>query len=84
MFHMKYLFYFILLHGIVTTPQINLYQTDRASQNNGDALKHNCLRVSVSFGQILNIGEVIAYCMSKSPTHFDIKTNYSFSIFTFT
>jgi hypothetical protein len=48
MFHLKCFCYFILVHLIVSTPQINLYYTDWVSQSeseNDNALQHDCLRV---------------------------------------
>jgi hypothetical protein len=77
MFHMKYLFYFILLHLINSAPQINLYYTDRINENESDAdnLRHNCLRVAdpdirvhYERDDYLGVRALASYCMSELPS----------------
>jgi len=47
MFHVKHLFYLMLLQLISPTPPINLYFTDSVSESeSNDALQHDCLRVN--------------------------------------
>jgi hypothetical protein len=47
MFHVKYLFYFILIHFIIATPQLNLYYTDGVREIDNE-LQHNCLHIDVT------------------------------------
>ncbi len=64
MFHLKYLFYFILIHFIIATPQINLYYTDELSGSESDnALQHNCLRIPVIKDELVSARQIMSYCI---------------------
>ena len=88
MFDPKCFFYFILLHSIAATPQINLYNTDWIGQNeseNNSALQYNCLRLALNCHNSRDERcELIVFCMSEIPWKFNVKNNDHFSNFTFT
>jgi hypothetical protein len=78
MFHVKYFLYFISIHFILCTPQLNLYYTD-----GDDAFQHNCLRTVVTEDQDVNYREIMFYCMSELSFEFNIENNDLISKFTF-
>jgi hypothetical protein len=82
MFHLKYLFYFILLHLIIATPQLNLYYTDWVSESDNE-LQHNCLRAATNEATQQGGLDIISYCMSELPSEFRIEDEDLFSKFTF-
>jgi hypothetical protein len=77
MFHLKYLFYFI-----IAKPQINLYYTDEVSESDY-ALQHNCLRIPLNEEGREDVRQIMSYCMSELPSKFNIEKNEFFSKFTF-
>ncbi|CAF1399442.1 unnamed protein product, partial [Adineta steineri] len=98
MFHMKYIFYCILLHFINATPQFNLYYTDLKNKSN-NALQYNCLRTITFIDEDdidswrrnytnLKINaknhQIMSYCMNEfsSKYHVQEKINH-FPNFTF-
>ncbi|CAF4848680.1 unnamed protein product [Rotaria sp. Silwood1] len=84
MFRTKYLFYFILIHFIIATPQINLHFTDLINENeSSDVLQHNCLRVAAFMGTSRLDREIITYCMNDLPSKFDIENDNIFPKFKF-
>ncbi|CAF5124508.1 unnamed protein product, partial [Rotaria sp. Silwood1] len=84
MFRTKYLFYFILIHFIIATPQINLHFTDLTNENeSSDVLQHNCLRVAAFMGTSRLDREIITYCMNDLPSKFDIENDNIFPKFKF-
>jgi hypothetical protein len=82
MFHGKYLFYFILIHFIIATPQLNLYYTDGISESDS-ALQHNCLRLAVNENPGEIDRQIMSYCMSELPPKFNIQHNDFYPKFTF-
>ena len=86
MFHVKHLFYLMLLQLISPTPPINLYFTDSVSESeSNDALQHDCLRVNDlnGFWFWKTKYQVISYCMSESSLIFNIEKNDLLPSFTF-
>ncbi|CAF3237514.1 unnamed protein product [Rotaria sp. Silwood2] len=74
----------IVVHLILATPQINLYNTDCVSENeNNNALQHDCLRV-VASNEEANINrQIISYCMSELQSKFHIEKTNVYPKFTF-
>ena len=84
MLHVTNLFCLFFLHGIVATPQINLYYTDWVSESEHDnTLQHNCLHVAASIKEAHINRQIISYCMSESQSKFNIEKNDFFPKFTF-
>ncbi|CAF3089752.1 unnamed protein product [Rotaria sp. Silwood2] len=85
MFHIKYLFYFILLHFIFATTQVNIYYTDWINENESSTvLQHDCLRVSTHLKDGVWNREIISFCMNDLPSKFHIENNNGiFPKFTF-
>ena len=86
MLHLQNLFYFILLHSIMTAPQFNLYYTDwiEQSQNENDnALQHNCLRLVLYCESKGSPCEIISFCMNELPSKFSIENTDHLPQFTF-
>jgi hypothetical protein len=82
MLYIKNLFYFVLLHLITATPQINLYFTDWVSENN-NSIRHDCLRIATSIDESNINRQIMLYCMGESPSEFNVENNNVFSRFTF-
>ncbi|CAF1585478.1 unnamed protein product, partial [Rotaria sordida] len=84
-FRIRNLFYFILLHLINATPQINLYYTHWLSErNDNNGLQHDCLRVPVAIEESESHYQMILYCMNELSSKFNIeKKNILFRNFTF-
>jgi hypothetical protein len=84
MFHLKYLFYFILLHWILAIPQINLYYTDLVNvSKNKNEFQHNCLHFVSPTKKSNDHRKIISYCLSELPSKFHFETNDYFPKFTF-
>ena len=72
---------FILFHTIIAIPQINLYYTDFIDPNENEINKtqqYHCLRVINRFQNEVKDHEVIFYCLTESPSIFDVTNNISF------
>jgi hypothetical protein len=82
MFYMKYFFYFIFLHLIVGTPQINLYYTDWTNSSN-NVLQHDCLRIVAFIEQAHVTRQIISYCIDEFPSEIQIENENFFPKFTF-
>jgi hypothetical protein len=76
------IFILILLPLILSSLQINLYDTDSVS-NNDKALQYNCLRIAVGNETIKNHHEIVTYCMNEFSSKFNIQNDYFFPKFTF-
>ncbi len=79
MFHLKCLFYSILIQINIVMPQVNLHYTDWISEN-VNKLEHDCLRVVPYLKDNDNVHEIISYCLSSE---FNIEDNNVFSKVTF-
>ncbi len=75
------LVYFTLLHLVANQLQINLDQTDVVSPS--DALQHDCLQVATRLIARFKHYQIISYCMSESPSKWNIKINPYDQNFTF-
>ena len=82
MFHLKYFCYFILLHLVNSTPQINLYYTNENSEN-VNIIQHNCLYIVDHPLYDLVDQYRSYYCMSESPPKLDVEAESPFPTFTF-
>ncbi len=82
MFHIKYLFYFNLIHYIIAIPQLSLYYTDLGRETD-NALQHNCLHISVTGEREVDERQIMSYCMSELPSNFNVENDNFFSKFTF-
>ena len=61
---MSYLFFFILLHFALATPQINLYLRDSSDEKN--AIQHSCLRIATALDQWNINRQILSYCITHS------------------
>ena len=87
MFYEKLLIFFVSLHSISATPQINLYFTDEIEENvdeSNTTYQRHCLRVSLNFDKYFEDRELILYCLSESPSKFNITNNIPFPKYNFT
>ncbi|UJR12436.1 hypothetical protein I4U23_016612 [Adineta vaga] len=84
MLPMRTLFYLILLHLVIGSPQINLDLTDWINNSKSDAvLQHDCIHVATSIQEGTDSQQIISYCMSEWPTKWIIRTNSQDRNFTF-
>ncbi|CAF4253811.1 unnamed protein product [Rotaria sp. Silwood2] len=78
----KHLIYFLCLHLVIASSQINLYFTDRINENTNDiVLQHDCLYFDLSEDQWS--GEIIPYCMSESASKWSIGNSNFHALLTF-
>ncbi len=85
MFHLKFVFYFILLHIILGTPQFNLYYTNWINEKENDDCKelpYYCLRIIIEVVEYKEM-EVRSYCLSEFSSKFNVDNNDFHSKFTF-
>jgi hypothetical protein len=82
MLSVRNLFYLILLHLVISSPQINLDLTDWVSGSNDD-LQHDCLHIAVLREKVTDPRQIISYCMSEWPSNWTIQNNSQDKIFTF-
>jgi hypothetical protein len=74
----------MLLHFVISSPQINLYFTDWVSNKQSDVLlQHSCLYVAVPIDKENNPQQIISYCMSESAIQWNIQNNDFNQTFTF-
>ena len=83
MFDVKYFFYFIFLHLIFATPQINLYYTNWTNESDNNGQQHDCLRIGADIEQANGTRQIMSYCISELSSKFKIENVNSFPKFTF-
>ncbi|CAF4581754.1 unnamed protein product, partial [Rotaria sp. Silwood2] len=81
---LKHFLIIIFIHTIIASVQINLYLTDWVSDKESDVIfHHNCLYVVATIEKENNVHQIISYCMSESPTQWNMEENNFDQIFTF-
>ncbi|CAF1022186.1 unnamed protein product [Rotaria sp. Silwood1] len=84
MFFVKNFLYFILLHLVIASPQINLHLTDEISNNTNDVVfQHDCLHVLASTEKQKNIHQIVSYCLTEWLSELNIEENNLDQKFTF-
>ncbi len=77
MFSMKYVCYFIILHLIVGTPQINVHYTNGGDENeSNNGFRHDCLRVIANIDEVNVNHQIISYCLSEVSSKFNFSKIY--------
>ncbi|UJR19804.1 hypothetical protein I4U23_022937 [Adineta vaga] len=76
---MKYIFYFIIIHFVVSTPHINLYYTDKINE-----IQHDCIRTTIaSISETDMNRQIISYCISEFVSTTEIQVDKIFPKFAF-
>ncbi|CAF3295449.1 unnamed protein product, partial [Rotaria socialis] len=74
----------MILHTVISLPQINLHLTDSIEETDSDhALQHNCLYVTIPTKNTNDSRQIMFYCLSEWPSKWNIQKNNRDRMFTF-